>query len=87
MTEAGIVGLRFSQSPRPRPPRSTLIEPLAKRVADYGWHIQIYMPGDMIAAAADLWNRLPMTLVFDHMGHLPAAAGCESSCLHCAAAD
>jgi D-galactarolactone isomerase len=29
----------------------------------------------MIAATEDLWNRLPMPLVFDHMGHLPQPQG------------
>jgi predicted TIM-barrel fold metal-dependent hydrolase len=75
MTEAGVVGLRFSQSPPTATTTLDQIEPLAKRVADYGWHLQIYMPGDMIAATEDLWNRLPMPLVFDHMGHLPQPQG------------
>ena len=52
-----------------------LIEPLSKRVAAFGWHVQIYMEADRIAAAEDLWNRFPTTLVFDHLGHLPQPAG------------
>ena len=52
-----------------------MIEPLSKRVAAFGWHVQIYIPADRIAAAEDLWNRLPNTLVFDHLGHLPEPQG------------
>ena len=36
-----------------------MIEPLAKRVAALGWHVQINMTADQIAAADALWNRLP----------------------------
>jgi predicted TIM-barrel fold metal-dependent hydrolase len=75
LTEAGIVGLRFSQSPPTATTAFEDIEPMTKRVAAFGWHVQIYMPGDMIAAGEDLWNRLPTTMVFDHMGHLPQPQG------------
>jgi predicted TIM-barrel fold metal-dependent hydrolase len=75
LTDAGIVGLRFSQSPPTATTALEDIEPMTKRVAALGWHVQIYMPGDMIAAAEDLWNRLPAPMVFDHMGHLPQPAG------------
>jgi predicted TIM-barrel fold metal-dependent hydrolase len=51
------------------------VAPLAKRVLAFGWHIQLFLPADRIAAAADLWNRLPNTLVFDHLGHLPEPQG------------
>ena len=75
LTGAGVVGLRFSQSPPTATTKFEDIEPMTKRVAAFGWHVQIYMPGDMIAAGEDLWNRLPTTMVFDHMGHLPQPAG------------
>jgi predicted TIM-barrel fold metal-dependent hydrolase len=52
-----------------------MIEPLSRRVADLGWHVQIHMRADQIAAAADLWERLPSTIVFDHMGRLPQPVG------------
>ena len=29
----------------------------------------------LVAAAEDLWNRFPTTVVFDHLGHLPQPAG------------
>ena len=32
-------------------------------------------PADRIAAAEGLWYRLPNTLVFDHLGHLPEPQG------------
>ena len=48
-----------------------MIEPLAERVADLGWHVQIHMRGDQIVAHADMLGRLPSTIVFDHMGRVP----------------
>ena len=75
LTDGGIRGLRFSQTPPTVTTTFEMIEPLSKRVAAFGWHVQIYMPPDRIAAAEDLWNRFPTTLVFDHLGHLPQPAG------------
>src|ERR1700694_1664945 len=34
-------------------------EPLAKRVTDLGWHLQIHIDGEQIVANADLLRRLP----------------------------
>jgi D-galactarolactone isomerase len=75
LTDGGIRGLRFSQVPPTVTTTFDMIEPLSKRVAAFGWHVQIYMPADRIAAAEDLWNRFPTPLVFDHLGHLPQPAG------------
>ena len=75
LTDGGVRGVRFSQNPPTVTSTFEMIEPLAKRVANFGWHVQIYMPADRIAAAEDLWNRFPTTLVFDHLGHLPEPQG------------
>jgi predicted TIM-barrel fold metal-dependent hydrolase len=76
LTEAGICGLRFSQgNPASASTTFDMIEPLSKRVAAFGWHVQIFMEADQIASAEALWNRFPTTLVFDHLGHLPQPAG------------
>jgi predicted TIM-barrel fold metal-dependent hydrolase len=75
LTDGGVRGVRFSQNPPTVTSTFDMIEPLAKRVMAFGWHVQIYLPADRIAAAEDLWNRLPNTLVFDHLGHLPEPDG------------
>jgi D-galactarolactone isomerase len=70
----GIRGIRFTQSdPAAATTTIDMIEPLARRVEALGWHVQIHMRGDQIAAASDLWDRLPSRIVFDHMGRLQAA--------------
>jgi D-galactarolactone isomerase len=76
--EGGIRGIRFTQfDPATATTTIDMIEPLAKRVNDLGWHVQIHMRGDQIAAAESLWDRLPATIVFDHMGRLPQPAGVD----------
>src|SRR5215471_14019485 len=75
LTDGGVRGVRFSQNPPTVTSTFEMIEPLAKRVANFGWHVQIFMPADRIAAAEDLWNRFPTRLVFDHLGHLPEPQG------------
>jgi predicted TIM-barrel fold metal-dependent hydrolase len=52
-----------------------LLEPLAKRIAPMGWHLQFNMPADMTLAARDVLNRLPCQIVFDHRAHIPEPAG------------
>ena len=52
-----------------------MIEPLAKRIADYGWHVQLNMPHDKIVEHADLLRRLPTPIVFDHLGKPPEDQG------------
>jgi predicted TIM-barrel fold metal-dependent hydrolase len=73
MADGGIRGIRFTQfDPRTAATTIDMIEPLAKRVEPLGWHVQIHLRGDQIAAAADLLQRLPGTVVFDHLGRLEA---------------
>ena len=54
-----------------------MIEPLAKRIAEYGWHIQLNMPYDKIVEHAALLGRLPTPVVFDHLGKPPEAEGIQ----------
>jgi D-galactarolactone isomerase len=72
----GICGIRFSITDTSTAATSVdMIEPLSKRVHALGWHIQINMGPDQIVANEGLWNRLPTSIVFDHMGHVPQPAG------------
>ena len=72
----GFRGIRFSISNRGKSATSVdMIEPLAKRVAALGWHIQINMSPEQIVALNDVWNRVPSSIVFDHMGHVPQPVG------------
>ena len=75
--DAGNVrGLRFSVwNPNDTVASIAMIEPLARRIADLGWHVQLHMSGDQIRENAALLNRLPCGIVFDHMGRLDPSKG------------
>lgn len=52
------------------------IGPLAARIAPLGWHLQLLMPPDLLAAHAAVLRGLPVPLVFDHFGRIaPEQAG------------
>ena len=76
MHEGGVRGIRFTVfDPATAVTKIDMIEPLAKRMADIGWHVQIHMRGDQIVANADMLRRLPCTIVIDHMGRVPFPDG------------
>jgi len=66
---AGVRGIRFNLA-QGGTTTIDMVDPLAKRVADLGWHIQVNAPADQILGARDLWNRLPCPVVFDHLAHM-----------------
>jgi len=67
LTEAGIRGLRFFMLTGGALGWEVL-EPMAARVADFGWHIQLQMDGRLLHERVDTLSRLPTTLVIDHVG-------------------
>ena len=76
LDDGGIRGIRFTvANPQTAVVSIDMIEPLAQRIAAFGWHVQLNMPADGIVANADLLRRLPTQIVFDHMGQLPLPAG------------
>jgi predicted TIM-barrel fold metal-dependent hydrolase len=76
LNDAGIRGTRFSLGdPATSVVKPEMIEPLAKKVAALGWHIQFNMGGEQIVALADVLRRLPTPMVFDHLGNPPLPAG------------
>jgi predicted TIM-barrel fold metal-dependent hydrolase len=72
---AGVRGVRFNLATPGGATNLEMLEPVAKRVAPLGWHIQFFMPADMVLAAKDALYRLPCPMVFDHLAHLPEPAG------------
>jgi predicted TIM-barrel fold metal-dependent hydrolase len=74
--DAGVRGIRFSLGdPATAVVKPDMIEPLAKRIASLGWHIQFNVDGEQIVELEDLLRRLPTPLVFDHLAHPPLAEG------------
>lgn len=66
---AGVRGIRFNLT---QPGRQALddLEPMAQRIAAFGWHCQLNMPSDQVVEVAPLLRRLPCRIVFDHLGRI-----------------
>jgi D-galactarolactone isomerase len=76
LDDGGIRGLRFTTgNPATAVVSIDMIEPLAKRIAAYGWHVQLNMEAEQIVASAEILKRLPTPIVFDHMGKPTMPAG------------
>ena len=74
--DAGVRGIRFSLGdPASAVVKVDMIEPLAKRIASLGWHIQFNVDGEQVVELEALLRRLPTPLVFDHLAHPPLPAG------------
>ena len=72
--EGGIRGIRFNLT-RPGGAGAELIRPLAERVADLGWNVQIHMTAEGILENLQRITDLPTELVIDHMGRIPGSTG------------
>jgi predicted TIM-barrel fold metal-dependent hydrolase len=72
---AGVRGVRFNLATPGGATSMEMLEPVAKRIAPLGWHVQFYMPADTVLAAKDVLYRLPCPIVFDHLAHIPEPAG------------
>jgi predicted TIM-barrel fold metal-dependent hydrolase len=76
LNDGGIRGIRFSiGDPKVAVTTPAMIEPLAKRVAGLGWHIQLNMTGQQIVELAEVLRRVPTQIVFDHLANPPLPAG------------
>src|SRR5215472_17352835 len=78
LDRGGIRGIRFTLGdPATAVVKVDMIEPLAKRIVDRGWHIQFNVEGEQVVELADLLRRLPTQMVFDHLGNPPVSAGVD----------
>ena len=76
LNDLGVRGIRFNLV-QSGATTIDMLEPLSKRVNDLGWHVQIHMLGDAIVENAELFQRLPSPIVFDHMARIPQPAGVD----------
>jgi predicted TIM-barrel fold metal-dependent hydrolase len=74
--EAGIRGLRFSiHDPHTEIAGADMIEPLAPRIAAFGWHVQLHARGEQLVALEPMLAALPCALVIDHYARVPLPEG------------
>lgn len=67
LTKAGAVGIRFHMLPGGVLPWD-ILERMAARVAEHGWHVQLQCNGHELPERAAALKRLPGKLVIDHVG-------------------
>lgn len=67
LTERGVCGVRFHMLPGGALAWDVL-EEVADRVNDFGWHVQLQMNGRDLPERETLLGKLPCDLVVDHVG-------------------
>jgi predicted TIM-barrel fold metal-dependent hydrolase len=55
-----------------------MLTALAAKAARLGWHIQVFMHPEQIAALEPVLARLPVPLVIDHLGRIDPARGADA---------
>jgi len=51
------------------------LEQIARAIQPLGWHVQLLLDGRDLPQLAERLRRLPVDVVVDHMGHMPASLG------------
>jgi predicted TIM-barrel fold metal-dependent hydrolase len=74
----GIRGIRFNMAARSdKPPTPDALVRLADRLAGLGWHFLLHLRPDQLLDLSDMWPRLRIPLVFDHLARVDPAGGTE----------
>ncbi len=72
--KAGFRGVRFNLLFEGGPDADEL-DRVADKIAGLGWHLQVLADLSQLLHLAKNMRQLPVPVVFDHMGHMPAATG------------
>jgi predicted TIM-barrel fold metal-dependent hydrolase len=74
----GIRGTRFNfvkhLGGRPDP---AVFKRVVERIAPLGWHLILHLDADDLVEFRDVFQRLPVPFVIDHMGRVQAGAGLD----------
>jgi len=70
LDQRGIRGTRFITTIKGGPTIDNL-PGVAAKVAEFGWHIEMYVPRKLWQGLFPVLAELPVPVVFDHMGGLP----------------
>jgi D-galactarolactone isomerase len=67
LTRLGVRGARFHMLPGGAVPWE-LLDEVARRIAPFGWHIQLQLNGRELVERREQLLRLPVDIVIDHIG-------------------
>jgi predicted TIM-barrel fold metal-dependent hydrolase len=74
LASLGVCGIRFNLV-QSGTTTVDMVAPLADRARNLGWHLQFHLLADQIVQMESLLQRLPVPVVFDHMGRIPQPEG------------
>ena len=79
LDQAGVRGIRFNFVKRlvDNTPKDTF-KKISKMIAEYGWHIVVYVESQDLEELVPFLKALPTTIVFDHMARPDVAKGTDS---------
>ncbi|HDR8908693.1 TPA: amidohydrolase family protein [Burkholderia multivorans] len=78
LDRGGIRAIRFNLS-YPGATTLDMLAPLAARIADLGWHIELVVQGARLPGLERHLAELPCPLVIDHIAHVPQPGGLSSA--------
>jgi len=84
---AGVRGLRFNVVDRREDKNvvpAAMLRDVAKRIAPFGWHIELVVQGAKLPSLETTLSGLPCPLVIDHIAHVPQPGGLESDAMRTA---
>jgi D-galactarolactone isomerase len=79
----GVRAIRFNLS-YPGATTVDMLAPLAARIADMKWHIELVVQGVRLPEIEGRLSALPCPLVIDHIAHVPEPGGLSSQALRTA---
>ena len=79
LDRAGVRGVRFNFVKRlvDNTPKD-IFKKISKMIAEYGWHIVVYVESQDLEEIVSFLKALPTTVVFDHMARPDVAKGTDS---------
>jgi predicted TIM-barrel fold metal-dependent hydrolase len=80
LDESGIRATRFITTAKGGPGLESLPE-VARRVAPFGWHIEMYVPPAIWPELLPIIDTLPVSVVFDHMAAMEAGVSASDPIL------
>ena len=84
LNSGGIRAIRFNLS-YPGATTLEMLAPLAARISDLGWHIELVVQGARLPELEKHLGALPCPLVIDHIAHVPEPGGLSSDAFRTAA--
>jgi len=79
LDQAGVRGVRFNFVKRlvDNTPKD-IFKKISKMIAEYGWHIVVYVESQDLEEIVSFLKALPTTVVFDHMARPDISKGIDS---------